>query len=108
MNYGQPHPSTHPHLVKEGESTSRAVLRVVRRAPSKLMMKVVTSVTPGITAKEYAQRRENLMARVPVGTVMIVPSHPEMMMSYDIPYVPSIMFATHATHARTRASERAC
>ncbi|ELR15705.1 XaaPro aminopeptidase 3, putative [Acanthamoeba castellanii str. Neff] len=62
MNYGQPHPSTHPHLVKEGE------------------------ITPGITAKEYAQRRENLMARVPVGTVMIVPSHPEMMMSYDIPY----------------------
>jgi hypothetical protein len=58
------------------------------------------TVTPGITAKEYAQRRENLMARVPAGTVVIVPSHPEMMMSYDIPYATlSLLGSTTRTRS---------
>lgn len=90
MRYGQPHPSTHPHLLKEAERTP--LMAVTVSGGSNLRCCDVASiadgiaVTPGITAKEYAQRRQNLMERVPPNSVVIVPSHPEMMMSYDIPY----------------------
>lgn len=62
LRYGQPHPSTHPHLLTQGE------------------------ITPGTTADEYALRRSNFINLLPDKTVAIIPSHPELMMSYDIPY----------------------
>lgn len=45
--YGQPLPSTHPHLLEAGE------------------------LTPGIQSSEYEARRKKLMAPLPAGTVVI-------------------------------------
>ncbi|KAL6069555.1 Xaa-Pro aminopeptidase [Balamuthia mandrillaris] len=59
---GQPHPSTHAHLLKPGE------------------------VTPGITAEEYEERRLRFVEQLPAGAIALVPSNPERIMSNDIPY----------------------
>ncbi|XP_077984975.1 xaa-Pro aminopeptidase 3-like [Glandiceps talaboti] len=68
---GQPTPYTHPHLMKYGE------------------------VTPGITAEEYANRRKQLMTEIRQSStkselkkhhVVVVPSHPKMFMTDEIPY----------------------
>ncbi len=46
--YGQPQPSTHPHLFEHQDE-----------------------LTPGIQAKEYAQRRQRLMESLPDGSVVL-------------------------------------
>jgi len=61
--YGQPHPSTHPHLLKPGE------------------------VVIGITKEEFAQRRATFAKSLPPNSVAIFPAAQHYMMSNDIPYV---------------------
>lgn len=46
--YGQPQPSTHPHLFEDKDE-----------------------LTPGIRAQEYAQRRQRLMESLPDGSVVV-------------------------------------
>lgn len=46
--YGQPHPATHPHLLKP------------------------TQLTPHFPASEYEERRRKLMERLPEGAVVVV------------------------------------
>jgi len=69
---GQPHPQTHPHLMKENE------------------------ITPGVTFEEYRRRRKdfwNLLCLIAdmkkvkkERMVALIPSSPELFMSFDIPY----------------------
>eukprot|EP00123_Amoebidium_parasiticum_P015012 comp22739_c1_seq1/m.35454 comp22739_c1_seq1/g.35454 ORF comp22739_c1_seq1/g.35454 comp22739_c1_seq1/m.35454 type:complete len:494 (-) comp22739_c1_seq1:502-1983(-) len=59
---GQPNPIEHPHLMKDGE------------------------VTPGTTLREYQKRRKALMDSLPEHSLVVVPGHPLMFMSADIPY----------------------
>jgi Xaa-Pro aminopeptidase len=62
MRFGQPHPETHPHLLKPGE------------------------VTAGVPKEEYRRRREEFMSKLPQHSVALIPAHPESFMSFDIPY----------------------
>nr|XP_043624934.1 intermediate cleaving peptidase 55, mitochondrial [Erigeron canadensis] len=59
---GQPTPSTHPQLLKEGE------------------------ITPGIASDEYISRRKRLLELLPEQTVAIVASAPVKMMTDVVPY----------------------
>eukprot|EP01122_Echinamoeba_exundans_P005715 TRINITY_DN15872_c0_g1_i1.p1 TRINITY_DN15872_c0_g1~~TRINITY_DN15872_c0_g1_i1.p1 ORF type:complete len:498 (-),score=58.99 TRINITY_DN15872_c0_g1_i1:214-1707(-) len=63
QRYGQPHPSTHPHLLKPGE------------------------ITPLTTAEEYAERRQRLAAKLPPNSIAIFPAALHCYMTNDIPYV---------------------
>lgn len=62
LRCAQPMPSTHPHLMAPGE------------------------VTPGIAGSEYAERRKNLAASLPAGSIAIFPSAPFAYMSHDVPF----------------------
>ncbi|KVH88339.1 Aminopeptidase P N-terminal domain-containing protein, partial [Cynara cardunculus var. scolymus] len=59
---GQPTPSTHPQLLKEGE------------------------ITPGITCDEYISRRKRLLELLPEQSVAIVAAAPVKMMTDVVPY----------------------
>ncbi|KAJ0588882.1 putative xaa-Pro aminopeptidase [Helianthus annuus] len=59
---GQPTPSTHPQLLKEGE------------------------ITPGITCDEYVSRRKRLLEFLPEHSVAIVAAAPVKMMTDVVPY----------------------
>lgn len=60
--FGQPHWSTHPHLLAEGE------------------------VYPGFLAEEFASRRRAVLACMPDESVLIAPSAMTQYISHDIPY----------------------
>ncbi|KAK8865744.1 hypothetical protein IAR55_000891 [Kwoniella newhampshirensis] len=60
--YGQPHPSTHPHLLKPGE------------------------LTPGVPAEEYEQRRKKLMESLGEGARVICMGGTVRLMSQSIFY----------------------
>ncbi|KAI7745647.1 hypothetical protein M8C21_005124 [Ambrosia artemisiifolia] len=62
FDVGQPTPSTHPQLLKEGE------------------------ITPGITCDEYISRRKRLLEFLPEHSVAIVASAPVKMMTDVVPY----------------------
>ncbi|XP_076894866.1 intermediate cleaving peptidase 55, mitochondrial-like [Bidens hawaiensis] len=59
---GQPTPTTHPQLLKEGE------------------------ITPGISCDEYISRRKRLLEYLPEHSVAIVASAPVKMMTDVVPY----------------------
>lgn len=61
--YGQPLPSTHPHLLRTGE------------------------LTPGIQASEYEDRRRRLMDSVDDGAVVIIAGGRVKYMSNNILFV---------------------
>lgn len=44
-------------------------------------------LTPGVTAEEYAARRQNLMAGLPPNSLVVLPSASTLYMSGVIPYV---------------------
>ncbi|PWA43088.1 metallopeptidase M24 family protein [Artemisia annua] len=62
VDVGQPTPSTHPQLLKEGE------------------------ITPGITGDEYMSRRNKLLELLPERSVAIVAAAPVKMMTDVVPY----------------------
>lgn len=72
LTFGQPLHETHPHLLKAGERTvaPRAFLFALP-FPSSLTA-APPSVTRGITAFEYAQRRANLARSLPDNSVAIL------------------------------------
>ncbi|EFA83330.1 peptidase M24 family protein [Heterostelium album PN500] len=59
---GQPTHETHPHLLDKGE------------------------VIKGIKLEEFKERRRLLAETLPVGSIALIMTPPEPMMSYDIPY----------------------
>eukprot|EP00667_Euglena_gracilis_P007728 EG_transcript_7808 len=62
VRVSQPLAQTHPHLLAPGD------------------------LTPGTPAAEYAARRERMAAALPEGSVLILPAHPTLYMTHDIPY----------------------
>lgn len=64
FQFGQPLHETHPHLLKPGERTD----------PSSQLRVMLTqqTVTPGITALEYAQRRSNLASKLPKNGIALL------------------------------------
>ncbi|XP_049851341.1 xaa-Pro aminopeptidase 3-like [Schistocerca gregaria] len=62
INYGQPHPATHPHLLKSDE------------------------VIPFTSKNEYVERRHTFLKQMPLGSVAIFPSALHCIMSSDIHY----------------------
>eukprot|EP01125_Pyxidicula_operculata_P016013 TRINITY_DN5471_c0_g1_i2.p1 TRINITY_DN5471_c0_g1~~TRINITY_DN5471_c0_g1_i2.p1 ORF type:complete len:467 (-),score=44.30 TRINITY_DN5471_c0_g1_i2:27-1427(-) len=59
---GQPHPSTHPHLLNPNE------------------------ITVGITRNEYLDRRKKLVSMVPDNSTILMVSAKHCYMAHDIPY----------------------
>jgi len=66
LQFGQPVHETHPHLLRAGES---AYLSNHERISAN-----ASSVTPGITAQEYADRRSRLAASLPDNAIAILAS----------------------------------
>ena len=64
LHCAQPTPQTHPHIMRPGE------------------------VTPGISAREYEERRRNLAASLPAGSLALFPSSPQAFMAHDVAYFP--------------------
>ncbi|KAJ3679369.1 hypothetical protein LUZ60_017380 [Juncus effusus] len=62
IDVGQPSPSSHPELMREGE------------------------ITPGISSQEYIERRNELISKLPEGTVAVIGSAPVKMMTDVVPY----------------------
>jgi intermediate cleaving peptidase 55 len=66
LQFGQPVHETHPHLLRAGESTH--LLNI------KEFLLTSLSVTPGITAQEYGDRRSRLAASLPDNGIAILAS----------------------------------
>lgn len=66
LQFGQPVHETHPHLLRAGESASLLNYEEISAN--------VSSVTPGITAQEYADRRSRLAASLPDNGIAILAS----------------------------------
>ena len=65
LHFGQPLHETHPHLLAEGERESYILINVQHLAD-------FSSVTPGISALEYHQRRQDLIRRLPANSLAIL------------------------------------
>jgi Xaa-Pro aminopeptidase len=88
QRYGQPHPFTHPHLLKPGEGTwFRA--KIFKFYPFIVLIRYLHCylVTPLTTAEEYAERRQRLAAKLPPNSLAIFPAALHCYMTNDIPYV---------------------
>jgi hypothetical protein len=70
LKFGQPVHETHPHLLKVGEGKKV----VVSFQGSELILPM--TVTPGISALEYANRRDKLVERLPHGAIAILAAAP--------------------------------
>lgn len=66
LQFGQPVHETHPHLLRAGESACLSNHEGISANAS--------SVTPGITAQEYADRRSRLAASLPDNGIAILAS----------------------------------
>ena len=65
LQFGQPVHETHPHLLKAGERKWHSI-SVMHS------LNVLQSVTSGITALEYAQRRSKLAAKLPKNGIAVI------------------------------------
>ena len=65
LHFGQSLHETHPHLLKAGE-------RMGSPTPNGRDLLKISTVTPGITAQEYAQRRSRLAAKLPNNGIAIL------------------------------------
>ena len=66
IQFGQPVHETHPHLLRSGERASTTIYKFLEIPLNRF------TVTPGITALEYAQRRTKLASKLPPGAIAIV------------------------------------
>ena len=67
LRFGQPVHETHPHLLKAGDRTPKSSQKTSCRT-----LIQISSVTPGITALEYAQRRSKLASKLPKNGVAVL------------------------------------
>lgn len=76
FQFGQPVHETHPHLLKAGEgrfeNPGRLYVPHVPHVPHSLTYCTASTVTPGITALEYAHRRSNLASKLPKNSIAIL------------------------------------
>lgn len=68
LQFGQPLHETHPHLLKAGECETR----LLKAFLNEQTLTGHLTVTPGITAAEYAQRRSKLASKLSKNAVAIV------------------------------------
>jgi intermediate cleaving peptidase 55 len=88
LQFGQPLHETHPHLLGPGE---RVYIYLTRWRGSFQLMALLTleTVTPGITAHEYAHRRSKLANRLPKNAIAVLAAA-------DIKYkAPGIFYEYH-------------
>ena len=81
LQFGQPVHETHPHILEAGERASFPSSSFHELdLPHNLVFHAVQlanlskTVTPGITAQEYADRRASLAAQLPLGAVALLPA----------------------------------
>lgn len=67
LQFGQPLHETHPHLLKAGERKFEPGFFF-----NKIELMRFSTVTPGIAATEYAQRRSKLASKLPKNAVAIL------------------------------------
>lgn len=81
LQFGQPLHETHPHLLKAGERKI-AGLNILQRITAH---EECLTVTPGVTAVEYAQRRSKLASKLPKNAIAIV-------VASDLKYRSGVVF----------------
>lgn len=70
IQFGQPLHETHPHLLRPGEREKE--IPASADGLEARLTDVLLTVTPGITAFEYAERRAKLAASLPPNSVAIL------------------------------------